>query len=67
MGTTMRVSNLLAQGVGVDVGGCSHPYLYRLGQSSPLCHGSSWCAMHDPKRKKVAFDAVVAVVLRCSL
>jgi hypothetical protein len=28
---------------------------------------SSWCVTHDPKRKKVAFDAIVAVVPRYSL
>jgi hypothetical protein len=66
-GTVPRgVSNLLVQGV-VGAGGRSHPYLYHFGRLSSLCRCSSWCVTHDPKRKKVALDAVVAVVLRYSL
>ena len=62
---TVRVSDLLVQGA-VDSGG---PHLYRnhLERSSVLRRCSFWCAMHDPKRKKVAYGAFVAVVLRYSL
>jgi hypothetical protein len=63
---TVRVSSFLVKGVDVDVdvGGCSHPHLCHLGRLSSLCCCLSWCVTHDPKRKKVAFGAVVAVVPR---
>lgn len=61
---TGQLLNLLVQGV--DVAGRSHPHLYHLGRLSFMRCCSSWCVTHDPKRK-VVFDAVVAVVLRYSL
>ena len=62
---TVRVLDLLVQRA-VDSGG---PHLYRdhLGRSSVLRRCSFWCAMQDPKRKKVAFGSFVAVVSRYSL
>jgi hypothetical protein len=63
---TVRVSNLLVQGGVVDVGGCPHLHLYHLGRLPSLNRYSSWYVTHGPKRNKVAFDAVVAVVLRYS-
>jgi hypothetical protein len=44
---TVPVSNLLVQGVDVDVGGCSHLHLYHLGRLSSLRCCSSWCVTHD--------------------
>jgi hypothetical protein len=46
---TVRVSNLLVQGV--DVGWCPHPHLYHLGRLSSLCRCSSCCVTHDPKQE----------------
>jgi hypothetical protein len=60
---TVRVSNLLVQG-DVDVGGCLHPHLYHLGRLSLLHRCLAWCVTHDPNGKKVALDAVVAVLPR---
>jgi hypothetical protein len=59
---TVRVSNLLVQG-DVDVGGCLHPPCTTWDD----CHRCTVVRLgvtHDPKRKKVALDAVVAVVPR---
>jgi hypothetical protein len=68
---TVRVSNMLVQSVDVDVEGCSHPHLhlYYLGRLSSLSGCSFWCVTHDPihPKRKVTFNAVVAVAPRYSL